>query len=113
MLASHNVIGNVNLNCHFKEDALNLLCSDKSLAEIAMKVVDCDQLWPFLKISEAAHEEIRRDNKGDYRNYKHNLLLAWRKKHGVEATYQNLYDAFKALGNRGSMEIVKEQALKG
>ena len=102
------------VSCPFKEvNVLSLSCSDKSLAEIAVDVVNCDQLWPYLDISEAAHEEILRDNKGNYRNYKHNLLLAWRKKHGVRATYQNLCDAFEALGNRNSIDIVREQALKG
>ena len=94
-------------------NALRLSCSDKSLAEIAMKVVDCNLLWPYLNMSEAAHEEIYRDNKDNYKNYKHNLLLAWRKKHGVQATYQNLCDAFRALGNSNIIDIVKELAIKG
>lgn len=93
--------------------ALNLSCSDKSLAEIIINVVNFDQLWPHLDISEAEHEEIFRDNKGSYRNYKHNLLLAWRKKHGAHATYQKLCDAFEDLGNRNGIDIVRKQALKG
>ena len=101
-------------NCHFKEvNALSLSCSNKSLAEIAMNIVNCDQLWPYLDISEAAHEEILRDNKGSYRNYKHNLLLAWRKKHGVQATYQNLCNAFEESKNGKGIDIVRKQALKG
>jgi len=87
------------------------LCSHKSLAEIAKALVQCDQLWPYLGISEAAHEEIFRDSMGNYRNYKYQLLLAWRKHHGVQATYQNLCLVFEDWGHdRNIIDVVKNQA---
>ena len=94
-------------------NALQQMCSDKSLAKIAKEIVNCDQLWPFLKISEATHEEISRDNKGNYRKYKHNLLLTWRKECGDQATYQNLCETFEEWGNQNIIDVVYKLALNG
>lgn len=100
----------------FKEEkALNQQCSDKALVEIAMNLVNADQLWPFLDISEAEHEEIHRDNQGNYRNYKHRLLLAWRNHHiySGQATYHNLCTIFKKSGHSYIINCVTSQASNG
>lgn len=97
---------------NFKEtNALKYRCSDKSLAEVAKELKNCDGLWPYLGIGEAAHEEIKRDNPV-YRNYKLQLLLAWRH-HRSQATYQKLCDTFKEWGDTDIIDVVKKQALCG
>ena len=94
-------------------NALKQYCSDKSLVEIAKELVDCDQMWPYMEISEARHEEICRDTLGNYRNYKHQLLVIWREHHGTESTYQKLCDVFKDCDKRDIIDVVKKQALCG
>ena len=88
------------------------MCSDKSLVKIAKDITNCDGLWPYLKISQARHEEIYRD-KDSYSNYKLNLLLAWRKECGDQATYQNLHNAFEDWENKRVIDVVNELALNG
>ena len=93
-------------------NALQQVCSDKSLVKIAKDITNCDGLWPYLKISQARHEEIYRD-KNSYSNYKLNLLLAWRKECGDQATYQNLRNAFEDWENKDIIDVVNELALNG
>ena len=94
-------------------NTLRQYCSDRSLAEIAKELSDCDRMWCYMGINEARHQEIYKDTLGSYSNYKHQLLLAWRKHHGAKATYQKLCDMFNDYGDQKIIVVVEKLALYG
>ena len=55
------------------------------MSRIAKKIINPDMLAPDLGISPAERESIKRDSSG-FENQKHNLLLAWKRKNGTQAT---------------------------
>ena len=81
--------------------------SDEDVAVIAKDHLKTwEELSPFLELSEAADEEIRR-TPGGYGEEKKALLRQWRKRHGSGATYRVLIKAAERANNMllaGSLE---------
>ena len=88
-------------------DLLYSEVSDEDVAVIARDhLTRWEELSPFLELSEAADEEIRR-TRGGYGEEKKALLRQWRRTHGRGATYRVLIEAAERANNMlfvGSLE---------
>ena len=68
--------------------------SDKDLATIARDhLSNWESLRPYLELSHAQKEEIRRSCPGDYGKQKQECLEVWKQTKGNEATYRALITA--------------------
>ena len=62
--------------------------SDLHIAELASEIINWEQYVPYLGLTGAEEEEIRRDNSNRYGMQKREVLRKWKAKQGSAATYQ-------------------------
>ena len=65
--------------------------SDKHVAEISRQLVKWEELAPWLELTPAEEEEVKRS--GDYGHQKREFLRTWRQRKGNDATYRRLITA--------------------
>ena len=75
--------------------------SDLHLAQIASNIRSWEEVAPFLALSDAEEEEIRKDHK-EYGVQKRKALQRWREKKGSDATYRELRDALRRAEEAGA-----------
>ena len=75
-------------------EALNSPVSDLHVAELASEMKNWEQFVPYLGLTEAEEEEIRRDNPNRYGIQKREVLRKWKAKQGSAATYHQLIIVF-------------------
>ena len=76
------------------QEALNSLVSDLHIAELASEMKNWEQYVPYLDLTGAEEEEIRRDNPNRYGMQKREVLRKWKAKQGSAATYRQLIIVF-------------------
>ena len=81
-------------------ELLDTPVSDLHLAQIASDIRSWEGVAPFLALSDAEEEEIRKDHK-EYGVQKHKALQRWREKKGSDATYRELRDALRRAEQAG------------
>ena len=64
------------------------------LAQIADGLMNWEDVAPFLELSAAEEEEIRRDER-TYKMQKRKALLRWKEKKGMNGTYKELRKALR------------------
>ena len=77
--------------------------SDKHVAEISRQLVKWEELAPWLELTPAEEEEVKRS--GDYGHQKREFLRTWRQRKGNDATYRRLITALCISQN---MELIDE-----
>ena len=90
------------------QEALDSLVSDLHIAELASEMKDWEQYVPYLGLTGAEEEEIRRDNPNRYGIQKREVLGKWKAKQGSAATYRQLIIVFSCLHNTKLAEKVKQ-----
>ena len=81
-------------------ELLDAPVSDLHLAQIANRIKSWEEVAPFLALSDAEEEEIRKDHK-EYGVQKRKVLQRWREKKGSDATYGELRDALRRAEEAG------------
>ena len=94
------------------QEALDSPVSDLHVAELASEIINWEQFVPYLGLTEAEQEEIRRDNPNRYGIQKREVLRKWKAKQGSGATYRQLIIVFSCLHNTELAEKVKQLLLK-
>ena len=79
-------------------------------------MTDWEILSPYLELSRARREEIRRSNPGDYGKQKQECLEVWKEMKGNEATYRALIKAaeeakFKKMADDVKAVFKKRQSI--
>ena len=82
-------------------ELLDAPVSDLHLTQIAGNIRSWEEVAPFLALSDAEEEEIRKDYK-EYGVQKRKALQRWREKRGSDATYRELRDALRRAGEAGA-----------
>ena len=82
-------------------ELLDTPVSDLHLAQIASDIRSWEEMAPYLALSDAEEEEIRKDNK-EYGVQKRKALQRWREKKGSNATYRELRDALRRAEEAGA-----------
>ena len=82
-------------------ELLDAPVSDLHVAQIAGRIKSWEEVAPFLSLSNAEEEEIRKDNK-EYGVQKRKALQRWREKKGSDATYGELRDALRRAEEAGA-----------
>ena len=82
-------------------ELLDAPVSDLHLAQIASHIKSWEGVAPFLALSDAEEEEIRKDHK-EYDVQKRKALQRWREKKGSDATYRELRDALRRAEEAGA-----------
>ena len=79
--------------------------SDTHVAEISRQLVKWEELAPWLELTPAEEEEVKRS--GDYGHQKRDLLRTWRQRKGNDATYRRLITALCIGQNIELIEKIK------
>ena len=93
------------------QEALDSPVSDLHVAELASEIINWEQFVPYLGLTEAEEEEIRRDNPNRYGIQKREALRKWKAKQGSGATYRQLIIVFSCLHDTELAEKVKQLLL--
>ena len=86
-------------------DLLDSPVSDKHVAEISRELVKWEELAPWLELTLAEEEEVKRS--GDYGHQKRDLLRTWRRMQGNGATYRRLIIALCCARNVELIDKIK------
>ena len=88
---------------------LDQLCRDEHLSEIALSITGWRTIAPFLGLSRAEEELIACEYPQPRMVAKQNIamLMKWKEKYGVNATYRELVKAFWKLGNARLVEVIR------
>ena len=92
------------------QEALNSPVSDLHIAELASEMKNWEHYVPYLGLTEAEEEEIRRDNPNRYGMQKREFLRKWKAKQRSAATYHQLIIVF-CLHNTELAEKAKQLLL--
>ena len=84
---------------------LNQPCRDDHLSKIALSLTDWQSVAPFLGLTEADEEEIRRDY-SNTKTQKIAMLRKWKKRYGRKAKYRKLATVFWDLEQTDLVENV-------
>ena len=99
-------------HCFQEQYALNQICSEQDLSDIACKLENWEVLCAYLSISSAEQAELRRNYQGDYKSQKIQALKLWKQKVGQKATYGSLVGIFKKLDYNDFAEDITDLALE-
>ena len=86
---------------------LNQPCRDEHLGKIALSLTDWQSIAPFLRLTKADEEEIKRDY-ANTRTQKIAMLRKWKEKFGRKAKYKKLTAVFWDLEQADLVEKVCE-----
>ena len=89
------------------DEVLNSTWRDADLARLALHIVSWEELAPFLGLTEAEEEEIKRDHP-KYSVQKLAALRRWKAKSQDSATYRQVVRVFHGLGKIELVEKVRE-----
>ena len=84
------------------------------LAQIAGGLINWEDVAPFLELSAAEEEEIRRDER-TYKMQKRKALLRWKERKGMNGTYKELRKALRRAeeaNTRGVRHLLKSRTLQ-
>ena len=84
---------------------LNQPCRDDHLSKIALSLTDWQSVAPFLGLTEADEEEIKRDY-SNTKTQKIAMLRKWKKRYGRKAKYRKLATVFWDLEQTDLVENV-------
>ena len=80
--------------------------SDKHVAEISRQLVKWEELAPWLELTPAEEEEVKRSG-NLYGHQKREILRTWRRKKGNDATYRRLITALCCAQNVELIDAIK------
>lgn len=98
--------------CSQEQYALNQICSDQDLSDIAGKLENWEIFCAYLSISSAEQTELKRNHQQDYKSQKIQALKLWKQKVGRKATYESLVGIFKKLDYNDFAEDIIDLALE-
>ena len=93
------------------QEALDSPVSDLHIAELASEMKNWEHYVPYLGLTEAEEEEIRRNDPNRYGIQKRAVLRKWKTKQGSAATYRQLIIVF-CLQNTELAEKAKQLLLR-
>ena len=88
----NELLGNVS------QEILDQQCSDRYLADVAMKMVSWESLAPYIEIERQEEHSIRKSCSG-YEEEKQEVLFKWKEKNPTGATHRALLEAIHSSGN--------------
>lgn len=82
--------------------------SERHLLKISQEIAQWQDIAPYLDLTEADEEEIVGSHPRSVKAQRLAMLRKWKQKHGANATYEELVEAFKSCGRKDLVDKISE-----
>ena len=91
-----------------QQDGWNQPCSEDHFLHVSKHIAEWTEIAPYLEVTPTDVASIRQHDSTSLSAQTLGMLRKWRQKHGTEATYKRLADAFRKCERQDLVEKICE-----